>query len=84
MHGTGNAVYIYDGMTDTPADIDAAENDPFTTATITQDGAGAYTYEANFLSVGEYTAAFTVRQMTTIQRQTTNTCPLPLNIPPGQ
>jgi hypothetical protein len=56
---TGNAVYIYDGMTDTPGDIGDAENDPFTTATVTQDGAGAYTYEVNFLSVGEYTAAFT-------------------------
>jgi len=56
---TGNAVYIYNGMTDTPGDIGDAENDPFTTATVTQDGAGAYTYEINFLSVGEYTAAFT-------------------------
>ena len=56
---TGNAVYVYSGMTDTPGDIGDAENDPFTTATVTQDGAGAYTYEINFLSVGEYTAAFT-------------------------
>jgi hypothetical protein len=29
------------------------------TATVTQDAAGAYTYEVNYLSVGEYTAAFT-------------------------
>jgi hypothetical protein len=56
---TGNAVYIYNGMMDTPGDIGDAENEPFTTATVTQDGAGAYTYEVNFLSVGEYTAAFT-------------------------
>jgi hypothetical protein len=56
---TGNAVYIYDGMTDTPAEIGDTENDPFTTATVTQDEAGAYTYEVNFLSVGDYTAAFT-------------------------
>jgi hypothetical protein len=56
---TGNAVYIYIGVTDTPGDIGDAENDPFTTTTVTQDGAGAYTYEVNFLSVGEYTAAFT-------------------------
>jgi hypothetical protein len=56
---TGNAVYVYNGMTDTPGDIGDAENDPFTTATVTQDGAGAYTYEVNFLSVGDYTAAFT-------------------------
>jgi hypothetical protein len=56
---TGNAVYIYSGMIDTPGDIGDAENDPFMTATVTQDGAGAYTYEVNFLSVGDYTAAFT-------------------------
>ena len=46
-------------MTDMPGDIGDAENDPFTTATVTQDEAGAYTYEINFLSVEEYTAAFT-------------------------
>jgi len=56
---TGNAVYIYNGMTDTPGDIADAVNDPFMTATVTQDGAGAYTYEVHYLSVGEYTAAFT-------------------------
>jgi hypothetical protein len=56
---TGNAVYIYNGVTDTPGDVGDAVNDPFMTATVTQDGAGVYTYEVNFLSVGEYTAAFT-------------------------
>ena len=56
---TGNAVYIYNGVTDAPGDIADAENDPLLTATITQDGAGVYTYEVTFLSVGEYTAAFT-------------------------
>ncbi len=56
---TGNAVYVYTGMTDKPGDIGDAENDPFTTATVTRDGADAYTYEINFLSVGDYTAAFT-------------------------
>ena len=56
---TGNAVYVYSGMTDTPGDIGDAENDPFTTATVTRDGASAYTYEIHFLSVGDYTAAFT-------------------------
>ena len=56
---TGNAVYIYNGMTDTPGDIADAVSDPFMTATVTQDAAGAYTYEVNYLSVGEYTAAFT-------------------------
>jgi Domain of unknown function (DUF4382) len=58
---TGNAVYIYNGMTDTPGDIGDLEYDPFTTATVTQNEAGAYTYEVNFLSVGDYTAAFTCR-----------------------
>ncbi|TDJ35073.1 MAG: DUF4382 domain-containing protein [Gammaproteobacteria bacterium] len=56
---TGNAVYIYSGMTVTPGDIGDADNDPFMTATVTQDGAGTYTYEVNYLSVGDYTAAFT-------------------------
>jgi len=56
---TGNAVYIYNGMTDTPGDIADAVSDPFTTATVTQDETGAYTYEVNYLSVGDYIAAFT-------------------------
>jgi len=56
---TGNAVYVYNGMTDTPGDIADAVNDPFTTASVTQDDTGAYAYEVNFLSVGDYTAAFT-------------------------
>ena len=56
---TGNAVYIYDEMTVTPGDIGDAENDPFTTATVAQDEADAYTYEIIFLPVGKYTAAFT-------------------------
>ena len=56
---TGNAVYIYTGMTNTPGDIGDADNDPFMTATVTQDAAGAYTYQVNYLSVGDYTAAFT-------------------------
>ncbi len=56
---TGNAVYVYTGVTDTPGDIGDASNDPFVTATVSQDGNGTYVYEVNFLSVGEYTAAFT-------------------------
>ena len=46
-------------MTDTPGDIADATNDPFVTASVKQDGAGVYSYEVNFLPVGEYTAAFT-------------------------
>ena len=56
---TGNAVYVYQGMTDTPGDIADAANDPFVTATVTQDGSGIYRYEVNFLPVDDYTAAFT-------------------------
>lgn len=55
----GNAVYVYQGITDTPGDIGDATNDPFVTATVLQDGNGTYVYEVNFLAVGEYTAAFT-------------------------
>ncbi len=56
---TGNAVYVYAGMTDSPGDIGDASDDPLVTAAVTQDGAGVYRYEVNFLSVGDYTAAFT-------------------------
>ena len=56
---TGNAVYVYRGVTDTPGDIADANNEPFVTATVTQDSAGTYSYAVNFLSIGEYTAAFT-------------------------
>ena len=56
---TGNAVYVYQGMTDTPGDIGDAANDPFATAAVSQNGAGEYSYEVNFLPVGDYSAAFT-------------------------
>lgn len=56
---TGNAVYVYAGVVDTAGDIGDAANDPLTTATVTQSESGTYVYEVNFLSVGEYTAAFT-------------------------
>ena len=49
----------YRGVTDTPGDIADANNDPFVTATVTQDSAGTYSYAVKFLSIGEYTAAFT-------------------------
>lgn len=56
---TGNAVYVYHGTIDTPGDIADAANDPVVTATVAQDADGNYAYEVNFLSVGDYTAAFT-------------------------
>jgi hypothetical protein len=56
---TGNAVYVYKGMTDTPGDIADVTNEPFVTAAVTQNGASGYSYEVNFLPIGDYTAAFT-------------------------
>jgi hypothetical protein len=56
---TGNAVYVYAGVVDTPGDIGESASDPLTTATVSQSESGTYVYEVNFLSVGEYTAAFT-------------------------
>lgn len=56
---TGNAVYLYNGAVESPGDIGDAGNDPFATAAVTQNEAGDYTYEVHFLSVGEYSAAFT-------------------------
>jgi len=40
-------------------DIADPTNDPLTSATVSQSESGTYVYEVNFLSVGEYTAAFT-------------------------
>jgi hypothetical protein len=56
---TGSAVYLYNGVVDVPGDIGDAINDPFTTATVSQNESGINTFEINFLSTGEYTAAFT-------------------------
>lgn len=55
----GNAVYVYAGPDVVPGDIGDAVADPLATATVAQDGDGMYRYEINFLSAGEYTAAFT-------------------------
>ena len=56
---TGNAVYLYNGVVEVPGDIGDAAIEPFITATVSQNEDGAYVYEVSFLSVGEYTAAFT-------------------------
>ena len=56
---TGNAIYVYAGVIDMPGDIGDPTDDPLTTATVSQSESGTYVYEVNFLSVGEYTAAFT-------------------------
>lgn len=57
--GTGSAVYIYAGEVVDPLDIRGADTDPLVTATVSQDAGGVYRYEVNYLSVGEYTVAFT-------------------------
>jgi hypothetical protein len=57
--GTGSAVYLYNGVVEVPGDIGDAVSETFTTATASQDESGTYVFEINFLSVGEYTAAFT-------------------------
>ena len=56
---TGSAVYIYNGVVDVPGDIGDAVNEPFITATVSQNESGIYVFEVNFLSTGDYTAAFT-------------------------
>lgn len=58
--GAGNVVYIYEGGSIMPDDIDGADPDPVSTANVQLNGeTGDYEYVAAFLSPGEYTAAFT-------------------------
>ena len=59
MMDTGNAVYIYSGAVEVPGDIGDATVEPYTTATVAQNENGDYVYEVNFLSTGDYSAAFT-------------------------
>ncbi len=56
---TGNAVYVYAGDVSVPQDISDQDSDPVATATVRMAADGTYHYEVSFLSVGEYTAAFT-------------------------
>jgi hypothetical protein len=51
----GNAVYVYEGEVNEPADIQNADTDPVVTATVGQD----LTFSVSYLTAGEYTAAFT-------------------------
>jgi hypothetical protein len=57
----GNLVYIFAGSNQTPVDISGADGDPLTTARVASDpeAAGAYTWSAPFMPVGNYTVAFT-------------------------
>jgi Domain of unknown function (DUF4382) len=56
---TGNAVYLYAGVIGSPGDIGDAVTEPLATATVAQSESGAYVYMVSYLSLGEYTAAFT-------------------------
>ncbi len=56
---TGSAVYVYEGEVSEPADIQGAEGDPLVTASVRAGADGNYSYRVNYLSVGEYSAAFT-------------------------
>ena len=53
--GIGNAVYVYNGIVDSPFDIRAADTDPVVTATVGED----FVYAISYLSAGDYTVAFT-------------------------
>lgn len=54
-----NVVYVYSGADVTPDDIDTGAVNPVTTANVTDDGSGTYTYRAAFLPAGDYTVSFT-------------------------
>jgi len=56
---TGNAVYIYQGEVADPVDIRGADTDPLVTSTVSIGTDDVYRYEVSYLSVGEYSAAFT-------------------------
>jgi hypothetical protein len=59
VEDTGNAVYLYEGAVDAPLDIRGAETDPVATATVSKNADGIYGFRISYLSIGEYTAAFT-------------------------
>jgi hypothetical protein len=54
-----NVVYVYEGADVVPDDIDTGSVNPITTANVADNGSGAFTYRAAFLSPGDYTVAFT-------------------------
>jgi len=59
VEDTGNAVYLYEGAVDAPLDIRGAETDPVATATVSKNADGIYGFGISYLSIGDYTAAFT-------------------------
>lgn len=62
---TGNAVYLYEGLDRTPADLNGDDSDaePFATAVVNYDpmagNSGQGSYRIGFLNPGEYTIALT-------------------------
>lgn len=57
--GAGAAIYLYPGAGVTPDDVDGIEPDPITSALLSPNGSGDFTYEVGFLPAGTYTAALT-------------------------
>lgn len=60
---TGNSVYIFAGHDATLEDIHTVESDPVTTAAVTQDENGTYSYSAAYMSTGDYTVAVTCQAL---------------------
>lgn len=58
MADTGNVVYLFQGATATPDDVQDSDTSPFVTSNVTQDNDGDYVFAIDFLPVGDYTAAF--------------------------
>lgn len=57
--GDGAAVYVYSGSGVVPDDVDGTDPEPLTSAQLTLQDDGSFSYEIGFLLAGEYTAAFT-------------------------
>jgi len=55
----GYVVYVFSGNGGTPDDLDGDAGDPVTTANLSLDGAGNYTYTTALLAPGDYTLAAT-------------------------
>lgn len=64
--GAGNTAYLFTGLDATPGDIYVddqgtalTEDNPLSTASVTQQNGGGYGYEFGFVAPGDYTVAFT-------------------------
>ena len=57
---TGNAIYVFSGLSIIPDDFDETGVEPMTTSLVSFDiNSGVYSYEVGFLGEGGYTLAFT-------------------------